>query len=55
MYRHPASWVNPNIKFSVDAIEGSWGWGENYFDFIHVGSMAGQVKDWRGLMENAYR
>ncbi|KAL2071258.1 hypothetical protein VTL71DRAFT_12493 [Oculimacula yallundae] len=46
------SWVPPNLEFLVDDMEDVW--GHKPFSFIHLRCLAGSLKDWPRLLEQAY-
>ena len=46
--------IPPNLKFLVDDIEDPWGYENAPFDFIHARFLAGAIRDWPGLMKQAY-
>ncbi|KAF2842832.1 S-adenosyl-L-methionine-dependent methyltransferase [Patellaria atrata CBS 101060] len=46
--------VPPNVKFEVDDMEKEWVYSSK-FDLIHARYLAGSLKDWPGLMEQAYK
>ena len=49
------SWVSPNVKFEIDNAEEDWTWPDNTFDFIHVRTLVGSIKDWDRFYAQAYR
>ena len=49
------SWVPPNVRFEIDNAEDEWTWGENVFDFIHVRTLVGNIKDWDRLYQQAFK
>ncbi|KAI5782574.1 S-adenosyl-L-methionine-dependent methyltransferase [Geopyxis carbonaria] len=48
-------WVPPNCTFVVDDIESPWLWAANSFDYIHMRSLPGFIKDWPTLLSRIYR
>ncbi|KAF2802298.1 S-adenosyl-L-methionine-dependent methyltransferase [Mytilinidion resinicola] len=46
--------VPPNVKFEVDDAENEWVYSSK-FDYIHCRYMAGSLKDWPRLMQQAYK
>ncbi|KAI1500022.1 S-adenosyl-L-methionine-dependent methyltransferase [Biscogniauxia marginata] len=46
--------VPPNVKFTIDDIENPWDCPSGSIDFIHGRSIAGGVRDWPGLLRQAY-
>lgn len=48
------SWVPPNVKFVVDDIEEDWQYGTNPFDFVHSRNLAGSIRDWPRLVQQAF-
>lgn len=46
--------VPPNLKFMIDDFEDEWGYEHQPFDYIHARYLATSVKDWPGLMKQAY-
>jgi len=49
------SWVPPNVQFVVDDVECDWMFSENSFEFIHIRSMLGSIKDWPHLLAQCYK
>lgn len=47
------TWVPPNLRFEIDDCESDWPYTKK-FDYIHLRSMAGSIKDWPRLMKQAY-
>jgi len=47
------SLVPPNVKFEVDDVENTWVYSTK-FDYIHCRSMAGSIRDWPKLMQQAF-
>ncbi|KAH8688826.1 S-adenosyl-L-methionine-dependent methyltransferase [Talaromyces proteolyticus] len=43
----------PNCRFYVDDVESGWTY-ESKFDYVHGRAMAGSIKDWDSLLEQAY-
>ncbi|KAG8530556.1 uncharacterized protein KY384_005059 [Bacidia gigantensis] len=48
-------WVPPNVKFEVDDCEQPWTFAENRFDLIHTRILMGSIRNWEGLMEQAFK
>ncbi|KAF2743349.1 S-adenosyl-L-methionine-dependent methyltransferase [Sporormia fimetaria CBS 119925] len=49
------SLVTPNLKFYIDDAEAEWVYPPHeHFDFIHIRGMAGAIKDWDRLIQQAY-
>ncbi|KAH8696251.1 S-adenosyl-L-methionine-dependent methyltransferase [Talaromyces proteolyticus] len=48
------SLVPPNVRFEVDDMENEWLYGSK-FDFIHARYLAGAIKDWPRLMDQAFK
>lgn len=48
------SWTPPNVRFEVDDYEDEWLYGKNKFDYIHLRSLTGAVKNWPKLLKNCY-
>ena len=48
-------YVPPNVRFEIDNAEDEWMFGENTFDFIHIRTLLGSIKDWDRLYRQAYR
>jgi len=48
-------YVPPNVRFEIDNAEDEWMYGENTFDFIHIRTLLGSIKDWDRLYRQAYR
>ncbi len=44
----------PNLEFFVDDVEDEWGYEHQPFDFIHARFKAGSIRDWPGLMRQAF-
>ena len=51
----PDTRVPTNCKFEVDDIEEDWIHSDNYFDYIHMRSLSGAIKDWPRLLEQSYK
>ncbi|KAI5844349.1 S-adenosyl-L-methionine-dependent methyltransferase [Tricharina praecox] len=49
------SWVPPNVQFVVDDVECDWMFSDDSFEFIHIRSMLGSIKDWPRLLSQCYR
>jgi len=47
------SWVPPSVQFFVDDAESDWTFSPT-FDYIHVRGLAGSIRDWPRLIEQAY-
>lgn len=45
--------IPPNCRFFVDDAESPWTF-ESKFDFIHGRAMAGSIKDWESLLQQAF-
>ena len=45
----------PNVKFEIDDLTQEWTYDANSFDFIHVRTMGGSIKDWPAFLEQAYK
>jgi hypothetical protein len=48
------SWVPPNVIFEIDDITQPWTFDENLFDFIHVRTLGGAIRDWPSLLKEAF-
>jgi SAM-dependent methyltransferase len=46
--------VPPNLHFLVDDIEDDWCYEDQPFDFIHARFLAGAIRDWPRLVQQAY-
>jgi hypothetical protein len=49
------TWVPPNLKFEVDDCEAEWTYPDNHFDYIHIRTLTGCIKDWNRLYTQAMR
>jgi SAM-dependent methyltransferase len=49
------SWTPPNVKFEIDDVTQEWTWEPNSFDFIHVRTLGGSIKDWAAFLQEAYK
>jgi trans-aconitate methyltransferase len=48
--------VPPNCGFIIeDCEEGDWDYGPEYFDYIHIRTLFGCIKDWPALYAKAFR
>jgi hypothetical protein len=47
--------VPPNLQFQIDDCELDWTFEKESFDYIHIRGLQGSVKDWPGLLTQAYR
>ena len=48
------SWVPPNLKFVIDDAEYDWV-DSSKFDFIHLRTLGGSIKDIPRLLQQAYQ
>ncbi|KAG6071169.1 hypothetical protein E4U16_006306, partial [Claviceps sp. LM84 group G4] len=48
-------WVPPNVCFEIDDATLDWTWNDNHFDFIHARYLFGGIRNWAGLLKEAYR
>ncbi|OKL59758.1 hypothetical protein UA08_04502 [Talaromyces atroroseus] len=46
--------VPPNVAFEVDDVENDWVYSQQ-FDFIHARYLAGAIKDWSRLIDQAFK
>jgi len=46
--------VPPNVMFEVDDMEKKWMYPTK-FDYIHCRYLAGSIKDWPRLMQQAFK
>jgi len=49
------TWVPPTVKFEVDDCEAEWTYPDNHFNYIHIRSLNGCLKDWPRLYTQAMR
>jgi len=49
------AWVPPNLHFEVDDLEQEWLWRTDAFDLVHCRFMFMSVRDWPGMLRQAYR
>jgi len=49
------SWVPPNVEFLIEDCETEWSFSPNSFDFIHVRSLAGAIKDWDTFLTRCFQ
>ncbi|KAL7271335.1 hypothetical protein RUND412_005919 [Rhizina undulata] len=49
------NFIPPNLAFEVDDIEEAWQYQDNSFDFIHIRTMAGYIRDWPKLYRQAFK
>ena len=42
----------PNVEFIVEDAEDAW--IGNHYDFIHIRTLVGAIKDWPGLLTNIF-
>jgi SAM-dependent methyltransferase len=49
------AWIPPNCKFEIDDMESDWTFEANKFDFIHLRSLQGSIKDWPRLYRQCMR
>ncbi|KAI8725411.1 hypothetical protein NCS52_00112100 [Fusarium sp. LHS14.1] len=47
-------WVPPNCRFELDDIEREWTWKEDSFDFVFARDLLLAIRDWPGLIDQAY-
>jgi hypothetical protein len=48
-------WVPPNCKFEIDDCTEEWTFKEARFDFIHVRSLYGCIRDWQSFYSEVYK
>jgi SAM-dependent methyltransferase len=48
------SWAPPNVKFVIDDIEEVWPYAALPFDYIHARHLAGSIRDWPRLLQQAF-
>lgn len=48
------TWVPPNVHFQIDNAREEWTFAPDYFDFIHVRTMAGSILDWPAFLRQCY-
>ncbi|KAK1781507.1 S-adenosyl-L-methionine-dependent methyltransferase [Copromyces sp. CBS 386.78] len=48
-------WISPNCRFEIDNCELEWTFAENDFDYIHISSLGGSIKDWPKLYKEILR
>jgi hypothetical protein len=48
-------WVPPNCKFEIDDCTSEWTFQEASFDFIHVRSLYGCIRDWPAFYDEVYK
>ncbi|KAF8428539.1 S-adenosyl-L-methionine-dependent methyltransferase [Tirmania nivea] len=46
--------VPANCRFEVDDMEEKWVFPKNYFDYIHMRSLSGSIRDWPELLKQCY-
>ena len=46
-------WVPPNVRFMIDDAESEWAYGSK-FEFIHLRTLGGSIKDVPKLLQQAY-
>lgn len=49
------SYVPPNVRFEIDDCEDEWLYEEDSFDYIHIRTLVGAIKDWPNLLKNIYK
>ncbi|KAJ9640970.1 hypothetical protein H2201_002206 [Coniosporium apollinis] len=49
------NWVPPNVLFEIDDLTQEWTWPVDYFDFIHVRTLGGAIKDWPQFLGQALK
>lgn len=45
--------VPPNVIFEIDDLTQEWTYPNNFFDFIHVRTLGGAIKDWVAFLKEA--
>jgi len=48
------TWVPPNCKFMIDDMESDFCWEENTFDYIHIRTLFGTIRDWPRLYRQCF-
>ena len=46
--------VPTNVKFEIDDLTQEWTYPSNMFDFIHVRTLGGSIKDWVSFLREAF-
>jgi hypothetical protein len=49
------SFVPPNLSFEIDDCEDVWLYKEDHFDYIHIRTLVGAIKDWPNLFQNIFK
>ncbi|KIW04441.1 hypothetical protein, variant [Verruconis gallopava] len=49
------NWTPPNVKFEIDDVTLPWTYELNSFDFIHIRTLGGSIKDWVGFLVQVYK
>jgi SAM-dependent methyltransferase len=47
-------WVPPNVRFEIDDCTDDWTFPLSHFDFIHIRTLGGSIKDWPALLKRCY-
>ena len=47
-------WVPPNLRFEVDDAESDWTYSKGSFDFIHLRTLGGSIRDVPRLLRQVY-
>lgn len=50
-----SAWVPPNVKFEIDDCTDDWTFPLEHFDFIHIRTLGGSIKDWPALLRRCYQ
>lgn len=45
--------VPTNVMFEIDDLTQEWTYPSNFFDFIHVRTLGGSIKDWPSFLSEA--
>ncbi|KAF1808957.1 putative phosphoethanolamine N-methyltransferase [Eremomyces bilateralis CBS 781.70] len=48
-------WAPPNVKFEIDDLTQPWTFEQNSFDFIHVRTLGGSIRDWVTFLKEAQK
>ncbi|MCJ1363564.1 hypothetical protein MMC16_002671 [Acarospora aff. strigata] len=48
-------WVHPNVRFEVEDASTPWTFPKDHFDFIHIRTLGGSIRDFPALLKRCYK
>ena len=47
--------VHPNVRFEVEDASTPWTFPKDHFDFIHIRTLGGSIRDFPALLKRCYK